>query len=283
MCSGAELGDRLLELADELVDVRAQGRSREVDEAGWQRIESLLQRREAGRSERGRADAVVRRLAREDQVAVGLSGRVPGEPDELQRGLDSLRAAVGEEDVVEPGRRKLREPGGEPDRRLVGEVPERGIELELRHLLGGDAPELLPAMADGALPEAARAIDVLLAVDVPEQCSLAARPDDRRRRTAHDGMGMDDVRGVELGERAHTGTLPGGLHPRRFERREDSCRELGRATVLHERNQVLEDVSLVAGDARGEGPWEPALLELELPPVHHGQSTSLPRSHLARP
>jgi hypothetical protein len=93
---------------------------------------------------------------------------------------------------------------------------------------------------------------------------------------------MDDVRGVELGERAHPGKLSRRFGLRRFERREDPHRELGRATLLHELDQLVEHVALVSCDTRGERPWEPALLELELPPVHHGQSASLPRSHLRR-
>jgi hypothetical protein len=52
-------------------------------------------------------------------------------------------------------------------------------------------------VADGALPEAARAVDVLAPLGVPEQRALAAHPHDGRIGMADDRMRVDDVRGIE--------------------------------------------------------------------------------------
>jgi hypothetical protein len=169
-----------------------------VHESVRQRAEALLERRDAGRGERRGADAVVGGLPGKDHSALRRALRVPREPHELDRRLDALGAAVREEDMVEPGRRELGELRGEADRRFVGEVPERRVELECAHLLGGDVRELRAPVPDGALPEPARAVDVLLSLVVPEQRALPARPDDRLLRAADDGVRVNDVRAVEL-------------------------------------------------------------------------------------
>jgi len=74
-----------------------------VDEPWRERAESLLERRDARGGERGGADPVVRGLAGDDDVAVGPALGVPRETDELDCRLDTLGAAIREEDVIEPG------------------------------------------------------------------------------------------------------------------------------------------------------------------------------------
>src|SRR4029077_13246508 len=69
----------------------------------------------------------------------------------------------------------------------------------------------------------------------------------------------------------------------RSERRQDAHRQRRRASLLHEPDQLVEVVPLVPCDPSGQRPWESALLELELSPVHHCQSASLPRWHLRLP
>ena len=192
--------DRRTKLRDERVCIRAQRRRRQMDEPRRERPEPLLERRDAGCRQRSRADAVVRGLARDDEVPIGLAARVPREPHELDRRLDALRTAVREEDSVEPVRRELGKARREPDRRLVREVPERRVELELLDLRGRDARELLAPVPDRALPQPACPVHVLPAVDVPERRTLAPRPDDRRRRRSHDRMRMQHVRLIELGQ-----------------------------------------------------------------------------------
>ena len=169
-----------------------------MDEARRKRAEALLQRRDAGGGERRRADAVIRGLARDDDVSLRPALGVPGETDELDRGLDALRASVREEHVVKPRRRKLGELRRETDRRLVREVPERRVELEPAHLHGRRLGELRAAVADGALPEPARAVDVLVPLDVPETSAVAARPDDRILGTPDDRVRMDHMSAIEL-------------------------------------------------------------------------------------
>ncbi len=55
-------------------------------------------------------------------------------------------------------------------------------------------------MADGALPEPARSVDVLLAVRVPERRAGPAHEDERLGRPSDDRVGMEHVRHVEAGK-----------------------------------------------------------------------------------
>jgi hypothetical protein len=57
-------------------------------------------------------------------------------------------------------------------------------------------------VADGALPEAARPVHVLLSVRVPERRSLAADEDHGLLRLADDGVRVQHVRHVEASELA---------------------------------------------------------------------------------
>src|SRR4051794_41265486 len=68
-------------------------------------------------------------------VRVVLAGELPGR-------LDGLGAAGDEEGARDPGRRDLREPVGELDRRRVRVGPVRVVR-QRAHLFEGDLPELL--------------------------------------------------------------------------------------------------------------------------------------------
>jgi hypothetical protein len=55
-------------------------------------------------------------------------------------------------------------------------------------------------VADEALPQAARAVDVLVAVGVGDDGAAPRRDDERLERAADDLVGVDDVGPVEPGE-----------------------------------------------------------------------------------
>jgi hypothetical protein len=165
-----------------------------------QRPEALLQRRDPRGRERAVADAVVGHLR--ERIRCAPAGRcachasrasliavsIPSEPPFVKKTWSSPRGASS-------ARR-----AASSDRRLVREVPERRVELEPSPSARRPprASSLRP-WPTGALPEAAGAVDVLVAVDVPQARARAARPDDRGGRRADDRVRMDHVRGVELG------------------------------------------------------------------------------------
>ena len=82
-----------------------------------------------------------------------------------------------------------------------------GVALVTAALRRGRVGELRPPMPDGALPQAAGAVDVLVAVDVPEPGALTARPDERLGGLSDDGVRMDHVCPVERGQVSHTAFL----------------------------------------------------------------------------
>ena len=79
--------------------------------AGDQRLEHLLQRRDAGDGQRALRGAVVGHGPGDDLVLVGLAGELEVLLGELPRRLDGLAAAGGEEDAVEVAGRHLRRSG----------------------------------------------------------------------------------------------------------------------------------------------------------------------------
>ena len=101
----------------------------------------VAQRRDAGDRERPHRRAVVRGLAGDDLVALGLTDRPEVLPGQLPRRLDRLGAAGGEEDPVQVAGRELGELGGELDRRRVRVAPDREV-LERLGLLARGLGEL---------------------------------------------------------------------------------------------------------------------------------------------
>jgi hypothetical protein len=65
------------------------------------------------------------------------------------------------------------------------------------HLRRGNSDQLLTAVPDGALPESARGVQVLVSIRIPNATAPPAYDDDRGLRLTQDLMRMDDVRLIE--------------------------------------------------------------------------------------
>ena len=90
---------------------------------------------------------------------------------ELEGGLDGLAAARGEEDPVEVAGRVVGQPVGQLDGGGVRVRPERE-ERELLGLLRRDLREPLAPVAGVDDEEAGEAVEVLLALGVPDVVTL---------------------------------------------------------------------------------------------------------------
>ena len=154
---------------------------RHAEAAGGDRLEHLLHRRDAGDRERALRGAVVGDGARDDLVLGRAALQLPVVLGELERGLDRLAAAGGEEDAVEVAGRVVGEPVGELDGGGMRVRPDRE-ERELLGLLRGGLGEALAAVAGVHDEEAGQAVDVLLARRVPDVVALAL--DDDRHAVA---------------------------------------------------------------------------------------------------
>ena len=110
-----------------------------------------------------------------DRLGAALAaGRVVVQPRQLPRGLDRLRAAAREEDVVEPRRRKLRQAVGELHRGGVGHAP-RGRERELCHLRCGGRGELFAVrIAQLGAEQGRKGVEVTVAARIEDVRPLAS-------------------------------------------------------------------------------------------------------------
>ena len=98
-----------------------------------------------------------------------LAGQLPGR-------LDRLGATGGEEDPVEVAGREARHPVGELDGARVGVGPEREVG-QRPGLLGACLGELGAAVADLGGEQSGEAVEVALAVLVPDVGALAPHDD----------------------------------------------------------------------------------------------------------
>jgi hypothetical protein len=122
---------------------------------------------------------------------------------QLQRRLDRLRAAGGEEDAVEVAWGECGEPGGQLDRPRVRVAPQR-VEVELFHLTRGGIGQLGAAVAGVDAEEAREAIEVAVAVVVVDVAAVGAGDD--RHLLALIGAHASEVEPeVALGEILKTG------------------------------------------------------------------------------
>ena len=148
------------------------------------RPELLLVVRDAGERERPERDPVVGAVARDRLGALRLAVGDVELADDLPGGLDGLRAAAGEEHVVEVAGHELGEPLGELDGGGVRSTPD-GRERELLQLRGGDAGELLAVgVADLGAEEARQPVEVAVALGVEHVRPLAAFEHEQRGRAA---------------------------------------------------------------------------------------------------
>src|SRR4051795_11045728 len=128
----------------------------------------------------------------------------------VQRGLDRLAAARREEDTVEVAGSERRQPRGELDRARVRVGPRRE-EAELAGLVGAGLGDLVAAVADVHAEERAQAVEVAVAVLVPDVAAVAL-DDDRDVRALAVGAHAAEVQPqVALGEVLERGRGRRGL------------------------------------------------------------------------
>ena len=151
-------------------------RVRNVNPARSEGLELAAKRRDAGGAEGAEGGAVVRDLAR-DQL--GLQGVSPGAvvaARQLDRRLDRLRAAVAEEDPVQVARRQRGDPRRQLDRPRMGVAPH-GDEVELADLRRHRVAQLAAAVTGVDAEEGREAVEIAVAVVVPDVAPLAADDD----------------------------------------------------------------------------------------------------------
>ena len=148
----------------------------DVAAARRQRLELAAQLGDAGRRERPQRGAVVGDLAGDRLVLLAFAVHAVVVAGELQRRLDRLRAAGGEEDAVEVAGGERGDPRRQLDRPRVGVAPER-VEVELFDLAGGRLAVLGAAVAGVDAEEAGEAVEVAVAVLVVDVAALGAGDD----------------------------------------------------------------------------------------------------------
>ena len=120
------------------------------------------------------------------------------EAGELKGPVDSFGAAVAEEHGAHVRIDQPDEPLRQPNGGHVGVAGVRVGEGQLLHLAGGHLRQLLPSVPYRHIPERGEAIDVLAAVDVPQQRPFAPHEDHRLLVVAHVELGVDLVGDVCL-------------------------------------------------------------------------------------
>ncbi len=184
------LGSQAVEAGD-LVGAVVVG-VRHAHRARHERLEGLLEGRDAGDRQGALRGAVVGDRAADDLVLARLAGELEELLGELPGRLDRLAAACGEEHTVQVTGGELGEPLGQLGGLRVRVGPQ-GEEGELLGLLGGGLGELGAPVARLHDEQAGQAVQVALAVDVVDMGTVA--PHDRR-----------DLAGV-------VGAVPGEVHP----------------------------------------------------------------------
>ena len=166
-------------------------------------------------AERG---AVVGDLARDELVALALAAHAVVLARELDGGLDGLGAAGREEDAVEVAGGEAGDARGELDRARVRVAPV-GEEAELLDLLGGGLADLGAAVAGVHAEQRGQAVEVALAVLVPDVAAVALDDDGQLvvRVRAHAGEVHPQVPACQLLQLATARVVCGccGLEPGR--------------------------------------------------------------------
>ena len=176
---------------------------RHAQPARCQRLERRLEHRNTGDRQRALRRAVIRDGPRNHLVFAGLSRELEVLLGELPGGLHGLTAAGGEKHPVQVAGCVVGDPLGEFDGRRCGVGPQRE-ERQRLGLLGRRLGELLAAVADLDHEQAAQAVDVALALVIPDRDPLATGDD--RRRDAFTVLGeMTPQVAVSFGAQALSG------------------------------------------------------------------------------
>jgi hypothetical protein len=168
-------GELLLRLAGPPLAVVM--RRADVEEARQRQVEKLVVVRQAGDGSGGERDAVVAAQAADDLLLLWLADGVVHVPEDLDDAVVRLRAGVGEEHLAHRHRRALDQHLGEIDQRLVRLGGEGVVEGQLPHLVGRRLHQPLVAEAERRAPQPGHALDVFLALVVPDPHALAAADD----------------------------------------------------------------------------------------------------------
>ena len=131
--------------------------------AGHERLERHLDRGHARDRQRAHRRAVVRDVASDHLVAIGLTDGLEVLAGELPRGLDRFAPAGREEHTLEVAGGKIGEPFGELDRAGVRVAPHREVG-ELAHLLRGRVGEFGATVTDLRHEQSREPVEILLAV-----------------------------------------------------------------------------------------------------------------------
>ena len=147
-----------------------------VNAARHQGLERLAQGRDPGRRQGAQRRPVVGDLAGDDLRLVRVAGELVVLARELDRGLDRLAAAAGEEHAVQVTGREIGDARGQLDggRVRVGPV---GEELQVLGLVGARLGDVGPAVADVHAEESGQAVEVAVALLVPDVAALPADDD----------------------------------------------------------------------------------------------------------
>ncbi len=136
-----------------------------------------LHGRDAGQARAETVHAVVRVLAADDDPLLGVPERVPVAAGELRGGVDAVRATRAEEDGGVLHRGERRQPVGQLEGGRRGEGPEVRVGGKRRELLGRRVGDLRPAMADVAVPEPRRGVEVAAPIGILDPGPGAAHQD----------------------------------------------------------------------------------------------------------
>ena len=127
-------------------------------------------------------DAVVRALARHEDVAAALAARLVIRERDLHRRVDGLRSGVRKEDAIQVARRELGHARGELEL-LRMRAQEWRTEVELAQLPADGIRDLLATVPGGYAEQTAGSIDDLVAAIVPQPHALGAND--------HLGIGLE--------------------------------------------------------------------------------------------
>ena len=171
------------------------GRGQVVD-AGEQRAEEFAVGDDAADRDAAEADAVIAALAADQARARAFAADVVIGERDLERGVDRLRAGIGEEHMVEAGRRQRGDAARELEGLRMGEL-ERGRVVELGRLGADRLDDRVAVVAGIGAPQAGGAVEHGAAVGGVVVHVLGARDQPRRGLEGAVGREREPV-GVEV-------------------------------------------------------------------------------------